>query len=85
MADLERMNAPSTNEIINENTNNENSIIDIDEQKNEEWKLVNYINRKKFHLKIFEEFINKVNNEEKIQIEGFYLYNKIKNWNEISI
>ena len=47
MADLERMNVPSTNEIINENTNNESNIIDIDEQKKEEGKLDNYINTKK--------------------------------------
>ena len=53
MADLERMNVPSTNEIINENTNNENNIIDIDEQKKEEGKLDNYINTKKIPFENF--------------------------------
>ena len=84
MEDLERMNAQRTNEIIDENPNNENNIIDIDAQKKQEGKLDNYTKTKKIPFEYLEEFINKVNNKEKIQIEDFYLYNKIKKCNEIS-
>ena len=82
MEDLERMNTPSTNEIIQDNSNNESNIIVIDEQK-EEGKLDNNV-VKKDSFEYLEEFVNKINNGEKLQIEDFNLYHKIKKCNEIS-
>ena len=82
MEDLERMNTPSTNEIIQDNSNNESNIIVIDEQK-EEGKLDNNV-VKKDSFEYLEEFVNKIKNGEKLQIEDFNLYHKIKKCNEIS-
>ena len=82
MEDLERMNTPSINEIINDNSNNERSKIENDEQK-EEGKLDNNIVTKDPFERL-EEFVNKINKREKLQIEDFNLYHKIKKCNEIS-
>ena len=82
MEDLERMNTPSQNEIIKDNSNNESNIIVIDEQK-EEGKLDNNVVAK-YPFEYLEEFVNKINNGEKLQIEDFNLYHKIKRCNEIS-